>query len=299
MLATPILFKVFNRPDCTRVVFDSIRKIRPVRLYVAQDGPRHGRADDVANCAAVRAIVEQVDWPCEVETLYEKENKGCRLSVACAIDWFFDKVEQGIILEDDCLPDPTFYTFCEYLLDKYKDVEQVKMISGSNFRDGTGSNSASYFFSKLPHIWGWASWRRAWKGYDVDMTDWPEFFKAGGLRKMNPILRIGARISFDAAYQKKVNTWDTQWAYKMLKDNGISICPGVNMISNIGFGSSGTHTKGASRFANIKSFPIHKIVDPKEIVVDDSADRNEIFSIYREYAKQWLLRKLRFRVRHL
>jgi hypothetical protein len=166
---SPILFLIFNRPDTTKAVFESIKSIKPLKLYIAADGARGNKLGEDLLVEETRAIIQSVDWECEVKTLFRKENLGCKVAVSSAIDWFFENEEQGIILEDDCLPDASFYGFCENLLDYYKNDERVFHISGNNFQDGIIRGDGSYYFSKYNHSWGWATWRRVWKTYDVNM----------------------------------------------------------------------------------------------------------------------------------
>jgi len=173
-LKTPVLFLVFNRPDTTRRVFEAIRAARPARLFLVADGPRERQPDDKEKCERVRYIATDIDWDCEVKTLFRKENLGCKNGVSSAIDWFFSHVDEGIILEDDCLPTESFFWFCEELLRRYRNDSRVMQICGSNFLRGWQRNNDSYYFSGYGPIWGWASWRRAWIYYDVDMKLWPE-----------------------------------------------------------------------------------------------------------------------------
>lgn len=173
----PVLFLIFNRPDTTRKVFAEIRRAKPARLYIAADGPRKERTTDIALCEQTRDIINEIDWPCQSYTLYRKENLGCKLAVSSAINWFFEREESGIILEDDCLPHPTFFKFCEIMLERYKDDTRVMHIGGSNFQEGMIRGDGDYYYSKWTPVWGWASWRRAWKNYDVNMVKWIEFKK--------------------------------------------------------------------------------------------------------------------------
>src|SRR5258708_3549575 len=173
---TPILFLIFNRPFPTRRVFAEIRKARPAKLFVAADGPRPDKPEDLETCRETREIIKDIDWPCEVQTLFRDKNLGCGVAVSGAITWFFQNVEQGIILEDDCLPDPSFFPFCTELLERYKDDERILLISG-NFLQQKNKKfmvKASYYGTLIPHLWGWASWRRAWAKYDFNLTKWPE-----------------------------------------------------------------------------------------------------------------------------
>ena len=160
VLDTPVLFLVFNRSDTATQVFEKIRQVRPSRLYVAGDGPREGYNEE-EKVAKAREIATRVDWPCEVKTLFRDKNLGCAHGCSNAISWFFQHEEKGIILEDDCVPHLDFFTFCENLLDRYAEDERVTVVSGNNFQKGKWRGDASYYFSKFPHIWGWATWRRA------------------------------------------------------------------------------------------------------------------------------------------
>lgn len=242
-MKTPILFLIFNRPEPTQRVFEEIRKARPEKLFVAADGPRTNYSDDIDRCKEARMISLKIDWPCEVKTLFRDNNLGCKIAVSSAIDWFFENVEAGIILEDDCLPDPSFFPFCEELLGRYRDNESVMMVSGFN-AGGSSSAGDSYLFSKYAAIWGWASWRRAWKHYDVSTKSWAD----AGVRDRIK-MRIGDKQvwrskqwTYDQLYAGTKDTWDYQWEYAILLNSGLSVVPGVNLIENIGVGSQATHT---------------------------------------------------------
>src|SRR5512139_3287315 len=171
-LKTPVAFIIFNRPDTAERVFAEIAKARPPKLLVVADGPRANRSGEAEKCAATRAIIDRVDWDCEVLTNFSDTNLGCKNRVSSGIDWVFEQVPEAIILEDDCLPHPTFFRFCEELLERYRDDERIGMISGDNFQLGQKRTDASYYFSRYNHIWGWASWRRAWRHYDREASAW-------------------------------------------------------------------------------------------------------------------------------
>ena len=174
----PILLIIFNRLETTERVFAQIKKIRPQALFIAADGPRQDRIGEIEKCEKVRNyVINNIDWDCQVKTLFRDKNIGCRLAVSSALDWFFSHVAQGIILEDDCLPNQSFFPYCEELLNRYQDNEKVFMISGNNFLLEPQAESTSYYFSRLTHVWGWASWRRAWSGYDISLKDYPEFIE--------------------------------------------------------------------------------------------------------------------------
>jgi len=241
---SPILFIVFNRPESTQRVFEQIRLARPSRLFVAADGVRAGRPGEREVCEQVRAIATNVDWPCDVTTLFRSENLGCKRAVQGAINWFFENVEQGIILEDDCVPVPSFFRYCDELLDRYAGDSSVAQICGSTFVPGAAGDD-SYYFTHYADIWGWATWRRAWALSDVEMKDWPEWRDSGGLKRMHgnsPALTAIWQDIFDKTHSGQVDTWDYQWMYVCWKLNLKSIKPARMQIQNIGFDHNATHT---------------------------------------------------------
>lgn len=251
-----VLFLVFNRPDVTEKVLASIRAAQPPRLYVAADGARANRPDEIAACNAVRQLIEaRIDWPCTVRTLFREHNLGCRQAVSSAIDWFFEQEESGIILEDDCLPHSSFFPYCEELLEYYRDDTRVMHINGNNIMRGWVHDSDySYYFSHHCAIWGWASWRRAWKHYDAKTPLLPE------LARKNYFWgyffnRIEARMLLRplwATHKGQLDTWDYQWSFAVLTQSGFSVMPTINLISNIGFGGDATHTLNTSHpWANL------------------------------------------------
>jgi hypothetical protein len=172
MFKTPILFLVFNRPETTKFVFESIRSVKPAKLYICADGPRPNVENDKIHCSAVRKIVSNIDWECEVKTLFRIENKGCGKGVSEAITWFFSNEEEGIILEDDCLPNDSFFYYCSDLLDKYRFDTRIMHIGANNFLDDTISVENDIYFSSISHIWGWATWKRAWDSYDFKLQNY-------------------------------------------------------------------------------------------------------------------------------
>jgi hypothetical protein len=273
---TPVLFIVFNRPDLTRKVFETIRKVKPSKLFVAADGPRVDYLGEEKLCAEVREITTSIDWDCEVRTRFHYQNLGCKRAVSSAITWFFENVEEGIILEDDCLPHPTFFRFCEELLEKYRYDDRIAQISGSNFLFGRKRTNYSYYFSRYTHIWGWASWRRAWKYYDEEMKIWPVVCNEGWLKD---ILGNRERIkywrtNFQETFDGKINTWDYQWNFACLLQNALSIMPNVNLTSNIGFGPEASHTKSGGRFENMKLYPMEfPLQHPPFLIRDAQSDK--------------------------
>jgi hypothetical protein len=273
---TPILFIVFNRPITAQRVFDQIKKVKPKYLFIAADGPRKSNSDDVENCLKVKRIIQQVDWECRVETLFREENLGCGLAVSSAITWFFKNVNEGVILEDDCFPDLSFFYYCKSLLNEYRNIEKVMHIGGNNFQKKTVNSSESYYFSNYNHIWGWATWRRAWDKYDYEMRD---FQNSGNTGLLNNVFRSsGERKYWNKVFlltsQMKMNTWDYQWTYAIWKNKGVSITPNCNLVVNIGFTENSTHNflKDSYRdklTINSIKFPL---ISPNE-VINFAADR--------------------------
>jgi len=240
---TPILLLIFNRPEVTQKVFNQIKAVKPRYFYIAADGPRPDREEDIINCQQTREIIKQVDWECEVKTLFRDENLGCGFAVCSAISWFFEQVEDGIILEDDCMPELSFFGFCSELLEMYKADDTVFLISGTNMQNGYRRGNASYYFSNYPLTWGWASWRRAWSQFRYDVPDFEMAFSSG-------VLDHAFQSSKEKLYWKnkikmvesnKKNIWDYKRFYAIWKNKGIAIVPNTNLIINIGFVNSGTH----------------------------------------------------------
>jgi hypothetical protein len=245
MFNTPILFIIFNRLRTTPKAFECIRQIQPKHLYIAADGPRLDKLGEAEVCKQTRELVlSMIDWPCEVKTLFRDENWGCGKGVSEAITWFFDQVEEGIILEDDCIPDPSFFTFCEVLLDRYRDNPKIMHIGGNNFQFGQIRGDGDYYYSAIPHIWGWATWKRAWDKYDFILKGYSEHECLKILKSCyqnDNVINYWTNI-FNSMSKGLIDTWDYQWHYIVLKNNGISISPNVNLVQNIGFGIDATHT---------------------------------------------------------
>ncbi len=272
--STPVAFIIYNRPDLTQQVFAAIRRARPLRLLVIADGPR--TSADTAKCQAARAVVQAVDWPCEVRTHFSEKNLGCGRRPATGIDWVFSQVEEAIILEDDCLPAPSFFHFCECLLKRYRQDLRIMHISGDNYQLGQPRTEAAYYFSKYTHSCGWATWRRAWKFYDYELKSWEAFKAAGLLRAICPDPVEAAhwdRKLTPIARQERDDAWDYQWTYAVWTQGGLSILPAVNLISNLGFRSDATHTRVPSRWGNLPVGEIEELVDPPFVVQNREADR--------------------------
>lgn len=292
---TPVAFIIFNRPDTTEQVFAEIARARPPKLLVVGDGPRAGRDDEVTKVAKARAVIDRVNWPCEVLTNYSEVNLGCKRRVSSGLDWVFEHVPEAIILEDDCLPHPTFFRFCEELLARYRDDERVGMISGDNFQFGRNSVEESYYFSIYNHIWGWASWRRAWKHYDVTAARWPTYRDSRSFASLFPEknhLNYWSEI-FQSVFENNIDTWDYQWTLALWMEGMLSVLPNVNLVTNIGFGADATHTKNVSSVSNLDinevSFPL---VHPSFIVANSNADMFTTTTMFSTKLHKKLLTKL-------
>lgn len=291
MYNIPILFIIFSRPDTTKRVFDRIRDIKPKRLYIAADAAREDRPDEIKRCEEVRTLIH-INWDCEVKTLYQTKNIGCQRGPFEAISWFFKNEEYGIILEDDCLPDLSFFPYCEELLIKYKDDNRVGHIGGNNFFSNIVSSDLSYDFCNMPHAWGWASWRRVWNNYDLSFSYWEKSCLNRTMRKSIFTSKLdeiyfSTFISDTLAGNKGITAWDTQYLFMLRAQNQLAIYPSVNLVTNIGLNSIGaTHISWKNKRLYIASqslaFPLKHpeyILANKEI--DEKTIRRNYFSIKR------------------
>jgi len=288
--STPILLIAFNRIHTLEKVFQRIKQVEPTRLYIAVDGPRASKMPEEAHLVeeVIAYLKGAVTWRCKTEFLIRKENLGCKLGVSSAITWFFENVEAGIILEDDCVPETSFFKYCSELLDQYKGNNEVMMISGDQFASLDRLHD-SYYFSVTPHIWGWASWRRAWAKYDLQMQGWPACI---GQIKAHASLpeRIWAKYKsyFDLTRANQIDTWDYQWVYSIWKNQGLVISPKINLISNIGFGNDATHTVDPeSIFSRMKTgslpFPL---IRPADIKRDRASESKSYDLVYPPLSKR-------------
>lgn len=247
-MKTPILFTLFNRLETAQEVFLQIKAAKPTKLYIAADGPRVNKPGEVDLVNTVRnTIINQIDWKCEVKTLFRDKNLGCKLALSSAISWFFEQEDEGIILEDDCVPVPTFFTFCEKMLETYRHDTRIMLISGTNYLHEQTSEEPDFaYFIRYAAIWGWATWKRAWALYDINMQNWTELKKNHVLYNMfapAPIASYMERL-FDEIAERNADTWDIQWNFSCLFNNGLALVPSKNLIKNIGI--VGTHTDGKS-----------------------------------------------------
>ncbi|WP_244185623.1 methyltransferase type 11 [Mycobacterium marseillense] len=240
----PVIFMIFNRPDTARHAFEALRAAKPPQLLVIADGPRASKPDEAGKCEATRAIIDEVDWDCEVHRNFADANMGIRDRISSGITWAFEIVDRAIILEDDCVPDASFFPYCADLLARYEHDERVMMVSGNNHLFGHAEIADSYYFSRYPHYWGWATWRRAWTKYDMNMTQWPK------LRDRKLFDQYFSKLSeryyweaiFEMVYRNKVDTWAWRWVYSIWANSGLCATPARNLVHNIGFQADATHT---------------------------------------------------------
>lgn len=240
---TPILFLIFNRPDTTQQVFNQLKILQPKYLYVAADGPRESRKDEIKKCEETRKIIEQVNWECEVKTLFREKNLGCGKAVSSGITWFFNEVTEGIILEDDCLASASFFQFCCAMLEKYRNDQRIWHISGYNLQAGKKRGTADYYFSQETPIWGWATWKRVWSHYNLNLESLAELEQTNlkTALKASRLHSITAIYDFRKVSAGKVDTWDYQYSYYQLINHGLSVVPNANLVENIGFDIDATH----------------------------------------------------------
>jgi hypothetical protein len=283
----PIIFMVFNRPRTTDRVFEVIRAARPRHLMIIADGPRDDRPSDISGCVAVRSIAKRVDWDCKLELNFANTNLGTIQRFASGFQWAFDRVEEAIVLEDDCLPHPSFFPYCSALLERYRDDPRVMWIGGTNpFPEPYGDGS--YFFSRINWMWGWATWKRAWRNFDPNLTQLPDFIRA---RRINALthhstMRKAFLGMFELAYEGTWSNWDIRATFNIWSHNGLVIHPNGNLITNIGFGNDAKSTKCQDDpLANLPFRPIGPLVHPSAVYADAKYDR-KIFDQHMQFAAQ-------------
>jgi len=271
-ITTPVVLIIFNRPDLTERVFARIAEAKPEKLFVIADGPRSKEEEE--KCKLARAIIDKVDWDCDVLTNFSETNMGCGLRVVSGLDWVFSQVEEAIILEDDCLPTASFFSFCQVLLQYYRNDTRIMHISGNNFQGGKSRTNYSYFFSKYTLSNGWASWRRAWKYFDFDIKTWSEFKESNMIKYVcdDPYEQRRFLDIFEADKGKK-SIWDAQWLYACWSQSGLSVIPNSNLVSNIGYRSDATHTRNPNNpYANLPTSDIWQIKHPHFVMINKEAD---------------------------
>ena len=286
-LNTPVAFFIFRRPETTARVFETIRQVQPPKLLVVADGANPDRPGEAELCDQTKDIINQVDWDCEVLTNYAPQNLGCRARVSSGLDWVFAEVEEAIILEDDCLPDLSFYPFAEELLNRYRHDTRIFSITGQNVQLGQQQGDYSYYFSRYTHCWTWASWRRAWQHYDLSMKLWPEVCDRHLLADIlgdRQTLKVWQQ-TFQMCYEEKLNTWDFQWTFANFLQNGLNIVSQKNLVTNIGFGAGGTNTFDAdSSYSNMTTSAVDfPLKHPPFVIRDVRADQFTQDTLY-DYA---------------
>ena len=273
---TPVLLIAWRRPQTLRQVINAIRPVSPTRMFVACDGPNFDRPGESAKVSATRQVIEnEINWSCDINYLYSDENQGCRLGVSRAIGWFFAHVDEGIILEDDCVPHPDFFPYCESLLQRYRHDTRVWCISGNNFQDGHVRGDGSYYFSRIPLIWGWATWRRCWQHYDVGITKWPVLKDSALIEEIfsDPLERTYWSNTWQWLFDRGLpDTWDYQWLLTCLSNGGLSIEPNQNLVNNVGFGEDATHTTGEQRPTTVAA-GLGELVHPTFVLCNPEAAR--------------------------
>lgn len=296
-LRTPVLLVIFNRPETTELVFDAIRKAKPHRLYIAADGPRPDVKSDVERCAQARKIVQKVDWDCEVNTLFQNTNLNCGVGPCTAFTWFFRQEEEGIVLEDDCLPSPSFFWYCEELLQRFRHDKRIMHIGGNNFLNGwRKDNDYSYYFSRSGHVWGWATWRRAWEKFDFNIGLYRKMKKEKYFSNyfLNPLEKFYRLRKFDQTVSSRgtVNWWDYQWDFARYINSGLAIVPEVNLVKNIGFNDKATHTRNRnSKDAQLEANDIELPLKHPPFVIRDVESERKYF---KNFIQNTMISKVKF-----
>lgn len=271
----PILVIGFNRPDLLAQVLQRLREVEASSIYLAVDGPRADRPDEAGRVQACRDLASSIDWPCEVHTLFQDVNLGCGLGVSTAITWFFSHVERGIILEDDIVADPSFFGFCTELLDRYEDDQRVFAVTGCNFvpPEGQTHPEDAYRFSRVAHIWGWATWKRSWDSYRLDIAGWHRdlpprlLWRSGGSSLSGSLFWA---MTFELMARKQVDTWDAQLVFAAMRQGQLIATCNTNLVANIGFGGDATHT-----LVDVDTLPVGRVelpTRPVPVQADEKAD---------------------------
>ncbi len=276
-----VAFFIYKRHSCTKLVWDAIRRARPPVLLVIADGPREEK--DRVECEKTRSIVASPDWPCDVRRNYSAVNMGCRDRMASGLEWVFEEVEEAIILEDDCLPADGFFGFCDEMLARYRDDTRVMHVSGNNFLRGAACGPYSYYFSKYSFSWGWATWRRSWRSFDLQVRLWPAAKAAnllGSICSLPEERRFWGRV-FDRQYKGASKAWDYSWLFSCWVNHGVSVVPVVNLVTNIGEGAGATHTQKGLWFMNLPTGKLGAIRPPPVMIINVEADRQNYDEVFK------------------
>lgn len=274
--SVPVVIIIYRRPETTKQVLDSLSKVKPVNLWVVGDGARENRPDEINCVAETRSLIDAISWDCDIKFNYAEKNLGLRRRVVSGLNWVFDQVDKAIILEDDCVPDQSFYYFCAELLERYANDQRIMAISGDNFQQGRNHTSYSYYFSRYPHCWGWASWRRAWQRYDDNMNTWPDVLTEGWLEDILDQDRHAIRYwqnIFQNVYDEKIDSWAYRWTLACWVESALTILPNTNLVSNIGFNMRATNTFTHKKNKILYSEPLPlPLQHPPSIIRNKNAD---------------------------
>lgn len=296
-LDTPVVIILFNRPEKTRRVFEQIAKVEPGELFVIADGPRAQHPDDEEKCHMAREVIDEVDWDCQVHWDFADENLGVEERVQTGLDWVFENVDEAIILEDDCLPDPSFFPFCQELLGEYREDERIWDVTGTNPLLEWNAERYDYHYSIHGVAWGWATWKRSWERYDPDMERWADPDIRARVRDYLADAQQyrWARRLYERTFRGEETTWDYQWGFAKSINNALSIVPSRNLVSNIGFDEGATHTTATdSPLADLPRQSIEFPIDFNDFVaVDRTYSRRYFEYVTTQWERNRLLRRLR------
>ncbi len=277
MFTTPVIIIIYNRPKHLHKVLTSVAQLKPKKLLIIGDGPHPDRPEDINKILEARKLIENLPWDCEIITNYSSTNLGLRRRVVSGLEWAFEQVDMAIILEDDCVPDPSFFYFSQQLLEKYLYDDRLMVISGNNFQKGRNRTEYSYYFSRYNHCWGWSTWRRSWMLYDDDMKLWPEIRDGDWLFDIldNDKYAVNYwKTIFQDVFQNKIDSWAYRWTFSCWIQGGLTALPHTNLVTNIGFGKDSTHTTTKKQTRNLLSNElIFPIKHPPYMIRDTSADR--------------------------
>jgi hypothetical protein len=294
----PVAYIVFNRPRHTEQTFAAIKAQKPSKLFIIADGPRPGHRTDHDRCHQVRQIVQEIDWSCQVHRNYVETNLGSKRRVSSGLDWVFSHVDRAIILEDDCLASSEFFRFCEVLLNFYKHNEKVWVVSGNSYQPQERWGDGSYYFSRRPDTWGWATWRRAWKHYCDDLPFLEQWIKSPAWRECFPN-RNSSRYHKNLFRRTKAgafDAWDHPWAATIMYHGGLCATPNANLVINIGFDSQATNTRFPSQGQRYELTQLGSLSHPTELRVMKEADElvDHGFGWDRSWLQRTVMKILRY-----
>ncbi len=300
-LQVPIAFIIFNRPETTRRVFEQIARVRPIRLHIIADGPRPDVPEDNMRCRQARQFIQEINWECDLTCDISETNLGIKERISSGLNGLFSKVNKAIILEDDCLPNISFFYYCEQLLTRFENDPRVMMVSGTNFVGELNPIPYSYYYSNIPLIWGWATWASSWEQYDGAMRLWPEVRDRGLLAGLfpNPRHRQYWEKRLQWTYEGRLNTWDYCWILACWVNRALTTIPSGNLVGNIGFGNHATHTLGSHNpwmdmQTQEMAFPLKH---PPYLFPDAAADKKTQEAVFREHLLAPVKKRLKFWLR--